>query len=278
MATSTCYSVDNSQPDSNCGCSEPNYPCVGTSDIIVSTACQSIDCLGGDDGGGTAGGGGSGPVIYMSRSSNDTQSNQVFGEIVQDMHFYDQFTYGTGINPPFVVYTGLIADITGTGNTSALITDCVGTGNNTECFNRDVFNSGGFSNFLVANLDHSYALPSGTKINTQLDAALQSYRIVDYILPNNGCQEVTTSTGLYFYPKVMANANAGQIVLDLPLSTSTGIAGSEFYVKKIDASVNAVIVSGTGSDLIDGQSTYTINNQYEAVKIVNCGANTWYVL
>ena len=97
-------------------------------------------------------------------------------------------------------------------------------------------------------------------------------------MPNKGCLEVSTDEGLNYYPKVFANANAGQIVLDLPLSTSTGIAGSEFYVKKIDASVNAVIISGTGSDLIDGQSTYTINNQYEAVKIVNCGANTWYVL
>ena len=76
----------------------------------------------------------------------------------------------------------------------------------------------------------------------------------------------------------MADASAGQVVLDLPLSTATGIAGAEFYIKKTDSSVNAVTISGTGSDVIDGQSTYTINNQYEAVKVVNCGVNTWFVL
>ena len=76
----------------------------------------------------------------------------------------------------------------------------------------------------------------------------------------------------------MADASAGQIILDLPISTGTGIAGAEFYIKKIDSSTNTVIISGTESDLIDGQSTYTMNNQYEAIKVVNCGASTWYVL
>jgi len=275
---SNCYDILTNE-EGDCGCSEPNYPCVGSSDLFVSTACQDINCYGGSDGGGTSsdGDGGSGPIVYMSRESNDTQASQVYGEVIQDMYFYDDFTYGDSINPLYVNYTGSLADVTGTGYVG-FITDCVGTGNNYECFNRDLFDSGAYSNFCITNPNNTYALPSGTKVNTQFNASFQCYDILNYKLPNNGCKEVTASESLYFYPKVMADASAGQIVLDLPLSTATGIAGAEFYIKKIDSSVNAVIISGTGSDVIDGQSTYTIPSQYDAIKVVNCGANTWFVL
>jgi len=283
QGASNCYDVATNAESADCGCSPPTDPpvCIGASDLFRSTACQSLGCVGGSDGGGTSadGGGGSSPVAYMSRESSDTQASQVYGEVIQDMYFYDDFTYGNSINPTYVVYTGVLADITGTGSVG-FITDCAvyGTGNNLECVNYDIINSGGYSKYCVSNMNNTYALPSGTKVDTQFDAALQCYRIISYKLPNNGCREVTSSESLYFYPKVMADASAGQIVLDLPLSTATGIAGAEFYIKKIDSSVNAVIISGTGSDLIDGQSTYTMNNQYEAIKIINCGSGTWFVL
>ena len=281
QGASNCYDVATNAESADCGCSPPTYPCVGTSDVFTSTACQSLGCVGGSDGGGTSadGGGGSGPIVYMSRETSDTQASQIYGEIVQDMYFYDDFTYGNSINPTYVVYTGVLADITGTGSVG-FITDCAvyGTGNNLQCVNYDLINSGVYSKYCVSNMNNTYALPSGTKVDTQFDAALQCYRIISYKLPNNGCREVTSSESLYFYPKVMADASAGQVVLDLPLSTATGIAGIEFYIKKIDSSSNQVIISGTGSDLIDGQSTYTMNNQYEAIKIINCGSGTWFVL
>ena len=75
----------------------------------------------------------------------------------------------------------------------------------------------------------------------------------------------------------MVDASAGEVVLALPLSTGSGMAGSEYEVKKIDASVNNVIVSGTGTDTVDGQTTYTISNQYEAAKFVACGTDQWFV-
>ena len=271
---------DNCDPTHDCFCQPPNYDGIPgvPSDLLINTNCSQADCFGGGGGVQDLSGGSSDPIVYAASESNSVTAAKVYGSVLVDMPYNQSFTYGSGINPKYTSYTGLLVDITGTGHSSALITDCIGTGNNTECFNRDVFNSGGFETFCVANVDNSYALPAGTKISVQFDAGLQCYRIIRYTLPNNGCQEVTASTGLYYYSRVMADASAGQVILDLPLSTATGIAGSEFYIKKIDASINAVIVSGTGSDLIDGQSTYTINNQYEAVKIVNCGANTWYVL
>ena len=271
---------DNCDPNNDCFCQPPNYDGIpGTpSDLMISTNCAQVGCFGGGGGVQNLAGGSNDPIVYAASESNSVTAAKVYGSVLVDMPYNQSFTYGSGINPKYTSYTGLLVDITGTGHVSAFITDCIGTGNNTECFNRDVFNSGGFETFCVANVDNSYALPAGTKISVQFDAGLQCYRIIRYTLPNNGCQEVTASTGLYYYSRVMADASAGQVILDLPLSTATGIAGSEFYIKKIDASINAVIVSGTGSDLIDGQSTYTINNQYEAVKIVNCGANTWYVL
>lgn len=271
---------DNCDPTHDCFCQPPNYDGIpGTpNDLIISTNCSQAGCLGGGGGVQNLAGGSSDPIVYAASESNSVTAAKVYGSVLVDMPYNQSFTYGSGINPKYTSYTGLLADVTGTGHSSALITDCIGTGNNTECFNRDVFNSGGFETFCVANIDNSYALPVGTKISVQFDAGLQCYRILRYTLPNNGCQEVTASTGLYYYSKVMADASAGQVILDLPLSTSTGIAGSEFYIKKTDATANNVIISGTESDLIDGQSTYIITNQYEAAKIVNCGSGTWYVL
>ena len=200
QGNSNCYDVQ-TNTEGDCGCSEPNYSCVGTSDLFVSTACQDINCVGGAGGGGTSsdGGGGSGPVAYMSRESSDTQASQVYGEVVQDMYFYDDFTYGNSINPLYVNYTGYLADVTGTGHASLFITDCVGTGNNYECFNRDLFDSGAYSKFCISNPNNTYALPSGTKVDTQFDTSFQCYKIINYKLPNNGCKEVTASESLYFY-------------------------------------------------------------------------------
>ena len=271
---------DNCDPTHDCFCQPPNYDGIPgvPSDLLINTNCSQADCFGGGGGVQDLSGGSSDPIVYAASESNSVTAAKVYGSVLVDMPYNQSFTYGSGINPKYTSYTGLLVDITGTGHSSALITDCIGTGNDTECFNRDVFNSGGFETFCVANVDNSYALPVGTKISVQFDAGLQCYRIISYTLPNNGCQEVTASTGLYYYSKVMADASAGQVILDLPLSTATGIAGSEFYIKKIDATANNVIISGTESDLIDGQSTYTITNQYEAAKVVNCGSGTWYVL
>ena len=129
----------------------------------------------------------------------------------------------------------------------------------------------------VNNFNGKYNLPSGTSATVKQRYGTNTFEIIEYELPNKGCLEVSSDTTLNFYQKVMVDASAGEVVLTLPLSTGSGMAGSEYEVKKIDASVNNVIVSGTGTDTVDGQTTYTISNQYEAAKFVACGTDQWFV-
>ena len=51
-----------------------------------------------------------------------------------------------------------------------------------------------------------------------------------------------------------------------------------FHFKKIDASVNDLVIPPVGGDLIDGASSLTISGQYSAVTIVSDGTTNWYIL
>jgi hypothetical protein len=129
----------------------------------------------------------------------------------------------------------------------------------------------------VNNFNGKYNLPAGTTATVKQRYGTNTFEIMEYELPNKGCLEVSASTGLNYYKKVFVDASAGDVVLTLPLATGQCVAGSEYQVKKIDSSSNNVIVSGTGTDTIDGTDTYYMFNQYEAVKFVACGNDQWFV-
>ena len=123
-------------------------------------------------------------------------------------------------------------------------------------------------------IEYRYNLPSGT----QLDIIYYSggaYRILDVVRPN-----ITVSgdfNRISFYEKVFADASTGNIIITLPATTGNGIKGVEHMVKKIDSSSNQVIISGTGSDVIDGSATYTLFNQYESISIMSHKSGEWYL-
>ena len=136
--------------------------------------------------------------------------------------------------------------------------------------------SDNFRNASIMNqgiLDH---IPSGSYVTLQFNYKYLLYEIVEW-KPTGICVEVDgTDSYALFYPYINANASSNDVVIRLPISTGIGIPGKEFTVKKIDASINTVTVSGSGGNLIDGQSSYTLNNQYETAKFVACGDN-WFV-
>lgn len=80
-----------------------------------------------------------------------------------------------------------------------------------------------------------------------------------------------------FYDKVFADASTGVLTITLPSTTATGVRGESWLIKKVDTSANAVIITGAGSDLIDGQTTYTINNAYESINITTTRSGEWYL-
>lgn len=71
---------------------------------------------------------------------------------------------------------------------------------------------------------------------------------------------------------VLVNASSGNITITLP---SAPITGKRYTIKKIDNSVNVVIITSTKT--IDGQTSITISNQYEVVNIIYDG-NNYYIV
>lgn len=89
---------------------------------------------------------------------------------------------------------------------------------------------------------------------------------------------LTKATGTYSLTNeyaILGNAIAGTVTLQLP-SASTS-SGKIYKIKKIDSSLNAITVSGDGTDTIDGQSSYSINYQYQAIDLV-CDGSAWYIM
>jgi len=74
---------------------------------------------------------------------------------------------------------------------------------------------------------------------------------------------------------IFADATSGNVTITLPAAAS--FAGYRFHVKRIDASANTCSVTRSGSDTIDGMTSFTIDQQYTSIMIVSNGS-AWYIL
>lgn len=74
---------------------------------------------------------------------------------------------------------------------------------------------------------------------------------------------------------VFADATSGNVTITLP--AASGVAGYRFYVKRIDGSANTVTIARSGSDTIDGMTSFTLDLQYTAFGVVSNGS-AWYIL
>ena len=72
------------------------------------------------------------------------------------------------------------------------------------------------------------------------------------------------------------SVSASAAVRTVTLPTSVGENGRRHTIMKSDATANAVILATTGGQTINGVSTFTLFNQYDAVSVVSDGAN-WFV-
>lgn len=75
---------------------------------------------------------------------------------------------------------------------------------------------------------------------------------------------------------LLVDASSGDVTLTLPAASL--IKGRMLEVKKIDSTVNKVIIDAAGSDVIDGDATLELLYQDEAVPIVSDGVSEWDVL
>lgn len=74
---------------------------------------------------------------------------------------------------------------------------------------------------------------------------------------------------------IFADATSGNVTITLPAAASFG--GYRFHVKRIDNASNTCTVARSGSDTIDGQTSFTIDQQYTSVMVVSNGS-AWYIL
>ena len=70
----------------------------------------------------------------------------------------------------------------------------------------------------------------------------------------------------------LCDCTSNAITLNLPV----GVTGTQYVIKKTDATANAVTVDANGSELIDGAATQTISTQYDSITIVSDGSN-WFI-
>lgn len=72
-----------------------------------------------------------------------------------------------------------------------------------------------------------------------------------------------------------ADCTSGPITFTLPLSS--GNTGRIFYAKKIDNSINLLTIVGSGSDTIDGTSSFIMNTQNQSVSVIANGSSGYWV-
>jgi hypothetical protein len=74
---------------------------------------------------------------------------------------------------------------------------------------------------------------------------------------------------------VLFNAAGGAVTATLP--TAAGIAGRSYTIKKVDTSPNAVTITTSGSETIDGNLSGSLSTAYQYINVVSDGTN-WDVL
>lgn len=72
----------------------------------------------------------------------------------------------------------------------------------------------------------------------------------------------------------LVNATSANVTVSLPENATTGRV---MIVKRTDASSNDVVIQRTGSDTIDGSTSWQLYYRYETLTFVSDGAN-WYII
>ncbi len=73
------------------------------------------------------------------------------------------------------------------------------------------------------------------------------------------------------------DATGGAFTATLPTAAAAG-NGSTVYFKKMDASANAITVTRSSSDTIDGATTKALSIQYDIIALVSDGVSAWRIV
>jgi hypothetical protein len=75
---------------------------------------------------------------------------------------------------------------------------------------------------------------------------------------------------------VRADASGGAFTVTLPVAADN--LGRKILIKKIDSSANAVTISGTGSDTIEGSATKSLSSQWSSLYLIAGTSGSWEII
>lgn len=78
---------------------------------------------------------------------------------------------------------------------------------------------------------------------------------------------------------VLCNAASGTITVNLPAvaTCSSTTVAKRYRIIKIDSSTNAITITPDGSETIEGNATYTLENQWDGVTLLAKSGAQWYI-
>ena len=74
---------------------------------------------------------------------------------------------------------------------------------------------------------------------------------------------------------ILANAAADNIMIELTSASAT--KGKIFRIKKMDTSLNEVIIAPQASETVDGQADFRLGSYLESVTVISDGFN-WFII
>jgi len=134
-----------------------------------------------------------------------------------------------------------------------------------------------------ANGDLYYRDGSGNFVRLGVGSAGQALKVSSGVPAWGNAMNFATATKTSGYTVggsdtvVFADATSASVTITLPLAS--GLAGYRFYVKRVDNTnpTHTVSIAASGSDTIDGMTTFNLDLQYTAFAVVSNGT-AWYIL
>ena len=72
-------------------------------------------------------------------------------------------------------------------------------------------------------------------------------------------------------------ADATGVAFTITLPTASGKRGRRYIVKRINTNANLVTIALTGSETLDGETSYTLVNPYSTMNIISNGSNWFFI-
>ncbi len=107
------------------------------------------------------------------------------------------------------------------------------------------------------------------------EVAQVTNRLAQVSQPFHAIRLTANHTADRTYGFYLCDASGGGFTVSLPMAGA--YKGVRFYVKKIDATANAVTIDGNGSETIDGSATAVIVVPNLCLTVVSDGTEWWIV-